>query len=121
MSGRDPYTGRFLPGHSGNELGRRPAAWQRELQQAYLKVTVDAISPEDWEAIIKRAIEDAKTGSHPNLARAFLARYILPSPEALVAVLQRQEEEIKIIVVFGDQDRQNVIDQTSYEVRNEQD
>jgi hypothetical protein len=67
---RDPKTGRFLPGHAGGP-GRPP----RAIETDYLQNLADQVTLEDWAAITRRAVMDAKKGSAA--ARAWLSKYVL--------------------------------------------
>jgi hypothetical protein len=64
--------GRFAKGTKTG--GRLP----RVKEDAYLEVTFGACSEEDWAAIIRRIVVQAKKGSVKSAE--FLAKYLLPRP-----------------------------------------
>ena len=64
--------GRFLVGHALGGPGR-PA---REREESYLQKLHEVCTLEEWEAICRRAVEDAKRGD-PR-ARRWLSSYLLP-------------------------------------------
>lgn len=63
--------GRFLKGGYRGGPGRPP----RKTEMSYLALMTVEVTPDDWAAICRRAVTDAKRG-RPH-ARAFLARYLL--------------------------------------------
>jgi hypothetical protein len=65
--------GRFVKGH--DKLGGRKS---RAIEEAYLKIFKDTVSPDDWKEIIKRAVKDAKLGDAT--ARKFIADYLIGAP-----------------------------------------
>ena len=69
MSGRQ-RNGQFAKGNSGGP-GRPPLAIEKD----YLTTLSDAVSADDWRAVVTRAVEDAKTGD-PR-ARDWLAKYLI--------------------------------------------
>jgi hypothetical protein len=69
------HNGRFKEGGPGGP--GRPA---RKIEAEYLRITAEACSPDDWSAIVARAVKDAKAGDHRS--RDFLARYVLGVPKA---------------------------------------
>lgn len=64
--------GHFRPGNPGG--GRKRAV----TQYSYLKATVETCSVDDWQAIVRKAVENAKEGD--SAAREFLARYLMGAP-----------------------------------------
>jgi hypothetical protein len=68
--------GRFAPGNSGGP-GRPPRQTERE----YLRAMMAACTPEDWEEIVERTVQDAKEGDPK--AREWLARYLVGMPTVL--------------------------------------
>lgn len=82
--------GRFKKGNPG---GGRKA---RAVEQAYLKIFKDTVSPDDWREIIKRAVKDAKLGD--NIARKFIADYLIGAP------VQKVDAKISgdMIINWGD-------------------
>ena len=63
--------GRFVKGVSGNPRGRG----KKEVEESYLQAFRDAVSPLDWNAILVRAVTDAKKGDA--VARKFVADYLI--------------------------------------------
>ena len=68
---RDSH-GRYVKGHSGNPQGRSID------QYKYLKKMEAAVSAEEWIAIIRKAVEQAKRGD-PR-AREWLSDYLMGKP-----------------------------------------
>lgn len=66
---QDPVTGKFLPGNKAS-TGR-----PRRIEE-YDKITMSECTPEDWRAIIRKAITQAKRGDR--YARAFLEGHYNP-------------------------------------------
>lgn len=62
----------FKPGNPGG-----PGRPKRETERAYLSVMMRLCPPSTWATICERAVQDALAGD--DKARAFLARYLLPS------------------------------------------
>ncbi len=71
-NGRD-YHGRFAPGHPGGP-GRPPSAKERE----YLETLGSVCTIDDWRAICRRAVKDARAGDHR--ARNWLSKYLVGNP-----------------------------------------
>lgn len=65
--------GRFAQGHE--KIGGRK---KKATEERYLEIFKDAVSEEDWRAIILRAILDAKRGD--TAARKFIADYLVGPP-----------------------------------------
>ncbi len=66
--GRD---GKFLSGNAGG-----PGRPRREKERQYFDTIANAVSFEAWQAVVERALVDAKAGDAK--ARDWLARYLLP-------------------------------------------
>ena len=62
--------GTFAKGNSGG-TGRPP----RRIEAHYLVAMSEIVSPEDWQEIVSKAVQDAKQGDKD--ARNWLARYLL--------------------------------------------
>jgi hypothetical protein len=71
--------GKLKKGSVLNPKGRP----KKEREQAYYDVLVSSVSVDDWQAIITRAVSDAKKGDP--VARKWLADYLIGPP------VQRQE------------------------------
>lgn len=77
---RDAH-GRLLPGTACvNPAGRLP----REREQELLGIMRSEVTPELWLSITRRAIVDAAAGD--SASRAWLSKYLLPTPTQPVAV-----------------------------------
>jgi hypothetical protein len=79
MTDRD-NKGRFVKGQSGNPAGRP----KREVEEAYLQATIARVSMDDWQSVVKKAVEQAKDGNSE--ARRWLAEYIMGKPRSPVDV-----------------------------------
>ena len=77
MAERDE-SGRFVKGHSGG-----PGRPKKERELRFLEITLAACTFDDWKAVVKKAIDQAKRGDA--VARKWLADYLIGSP------VQRQE------------------------------
>ena len=66
--------GRFVKGNSGGP-GRPP----KEREERYYEITMTACTYKDWEAIIKKAIEQAKRGDA--IARKWLSDFLVGTPD----------------------------------------
>ena len=74
--------GRFAKGNPGG-----PGRPRLKTETAYLKAMVDAVSEDDWQAIVRRAVCDAKDGDHQ--ARTWLANYLLGKPDTSAPALKK--------------------------------
>ena len=72
MATRDE-NGRFLKGHA--PMGGRPP---RAKEEMYYRILMTACSKKDWEAIVAKAVEQAKRGDA--IARKWLADYLVGPP-----------------------------------------
>jgi hypothetical protein len=80
--------GRFAAGNPGG-----PGRPRRATERAYLATLSDAISLEDWRAIVGRAVSDAKDGDPK--AREWIANYVLgPQPMTLLELAAAEELEV---------------------------
>ena len=66
--------GRFVKGHSGNPNGRS----KKEIEQDYMDATIRSVSIGDWEAIVLKAIAQAKKGD--TAARKWLGDNLVGLP-----------------------------------------
>ena len=78
--------GRFLPGAPGGP-GRPKLAKEVE----YLRSMVSVCSVEDWQAITKQAVIDARDGD--SRARDWLSRYLLPEGDNRPALEEETEAD----------------------------
>ena len=77
MAERDA-NGRFVKGHTisrGNRGGRPP----KKREERYYEILVSSVTFADWEAIVKKASDQARRGDAT--ARKWLADYIVGVPE----------------------------------------
>lgn len=70
--------GRFVTGNGGG-----PGRPKKERKERYYEITMTACTFEDWQAIVTRAIQDAKRGD--TAARKWLADYLVGVPETPLA------------------------------------
>ncbi|MBI1900480.1 MAG: hypothetical protein HYS13_05110 [Planctomycetia bacterium] len=68
-SGRNA-NGKFAPGNLGG-----PGRPRRAVERDYLAALSDAVSLDDWKAVVARAVADAKAGDAR--ARDWLSRHVL--------------------------------------------
>ena len=64
----------------------------RRIEADYLRVLVDAVSPDDWRKVVAETLAAAKRGDAQ--ARAWLAHYLIgkpatPAPSALTVLVQQ--------------------------------
>jgi hypothetical protein len=71
--------GKFIKGVSGNPAGRP----KKEREERYRDILVNSVTFADWEAIIGKAVKQAKGGD--SVARKWLSDYLIGPP------IQRQE------------------------------
>ena len=71
-SGRDPATGRFLPGHNMPGPGRNAKRQHNEMVKAVL---LEVITPDDITAIMRKIVSMAKTGDN-TATKVFLDRML---------------------------------------------
>lgn len=99
MGIRDPVTGRFLPGQTGNPAGRLP----RQTESEYLEITMQQCTTKRWAEVVAQAVADALDESPHVRARAreWLAKYVIGEPNQLHQLLYREEKSFEIIVKFS--------------------
>lgn len=66
--------GQFIKGQTGNPKGRPP----KKREDRYLEITISTCTFDDWKAIIKKAVADAKRGD--SVARKWLSDYLVGPP-----------------------------------------
>lgn len=69
--------GHFVKGNKASP-GRKPRVTEAE----YMEITIAAVSPDDWSAIVEKAVKDAKKGA-PD-ARRWLSDYVLGKPPQIL-------------------------------------
>ena len=75
--------GKFQKGNAFG-VGNRGGRPSRAVELQFLSTLVDTVAPEDWVAIIMKAVEQAKAGEWR--ARAWLSNYLLGTPIRRVQV-----------------------------------
>lgn len=76
--------GRFVVGNPGG-----PGRPRRAIEREYLAAISEAVSLDDWRAIVGQAVKAAKEGD--DKARAWLARYVIgDNPITLTELLARE-------------------------------
>ncbi len=83
--------GRFVKGITGNPNGRP----RKDREVEYYRILINACTPDDWEAIIDKAIEQAKRGD--SVARQFLADYLVGAPETNINLKGKGGFDIHVI------------------------
>ncbi len=76
MGARDDK-GRFSKGNPGG-----PGRPRRTVEREYLDATLNSVSLEDWQAIVRKAVTDAKQGNA--WARSWLGDYVLGKPPQIL-------------------------------------
>lgn len=82
--------GRFANGNAGG-----PGRPRRPVETEYLAALGDAVSLDDWRQVVRRAVEDAKSGDAK--ARAWLTRHLIEgemSPLYTLALAERRGETV---------------------------
>lgn len=77
--------GRFVKGVSGNPNGRSP----KDREERYYEILLTAVTYEDWQAIVKKAAEQAKRGDA--MARKWLADYLVGTAQQKLDVTTNGE------------------------------
>lgn len=85
--------GRFVKGHTGG-----PGRPKRKTEEAYFDAFRKYVKPEDWKAIIEKAITDAKDGD--TAARKFLADYLIGPPIERKEISGADGSPLKVIVEY---------------------
>ena len=70
--------GQFIKGNGGG-----PGRPKKEREERFYEITLEACTYDDWRAIVKKAVDQAKKGDQA--ARKFLADYLIGPP------VQKQE------------------------------
>lgn len=89
MTERDE-NGKFVKGSSGNPRGRMP----KEREEKFYEITMNACTYKDWEAITRKAVEQAKRGDA--VARKWLADYLIGAPVQRTEVSGKDGNELTI-------------------------
>jgi hypothetical protein len=72
--------GRFVKGVSGNPKGRSP----KDREERYYEILLTAVTFEDWQAIVKKAAEQARKGDA--VARKWLSDYLVGTAQQKLEV-----------------------------------
>ncbi len=89
--------GRFVKGNGGG-----PGRPKREREVEYYRILQTAVSPEDWQLIVNKAVSEAKRGDA--VARKWLADYLIGPPVERKEIANPPGEKLLIeIVDVGDQ------------------
>lgn len=91
-NGRDGK-GRFA---SGNQLGVGGGRPRRSAEEQYLQTLVALVKKEDWQDIIEKAKEQAKSGD--DKARRWLSDYLMGKPVERVEMTGAEGEPIRIVI-----------------------
>lgn len=78
MTDRDEK-GRFTPGRQAAPGPGRPS---RASERAYLEAMISVVSLDDWKAITRRAVSEAKKGN--GYARQWLSEYLIGKPPTII-------------------------------------
>lgn len=93
--------GRFTHGNGGG-----PGRPRRATESQYMASLGDAVPLEDWQAIVRRALDDAKNGDWK--AREWLAKYLVGAePPSLLSIAANEERQANEDYV-GEVDREVV-------------
>ena len=92
MGDRDA-SGKFVKGNPGG-----PGRKKREVETDYLIALVKAVSMEDWEAIVHKAVVQARHGDA--VARKWLADYIIGAPVQRQEVTGADGGRVEIVVTY---------------------
>ena len=74
MAAARKENGQFVKGVSGNPAGRP----KKEREVRYMEITMNTCTYADWQAIINKAVAQAKKGD--SVARKWLADYLIGVP-----------------------------------------
>ena len=81
MSIQRDEKGRFLP---GQQMPAGPGRPSRQTEQDYLAVTIAEVSLDDWRAVVRQALKDAKKGN--GYARQWLSEYLIGKPPQILDI-----------------------------------
>jgi hypothetical protein len=91
MAERDK-NGKFAKGNKVSVGHGRPL---RRTEDRYMAVVIGAVSLEDWQAIVTRAVEDAKGGDVQ--ARKWLTSLVIGDKPSIVNVLANIEQDVDLV------------------------
>jgi hypothetical protein len=87
--------GRYLKGHKSN--GGRPS---RPKEEQYYRILMTACTPKDWNAIVLKAIDQAKRGDA--VARKWLSDYLIGPPVERKEITGADSQPLEIRVVYDE-------------------
>jgi hypothetical protein len=90
--------GKFTKGNSASKGNKGGGRLPKEREERYYEITLSAVTFEDWQAIIKKASEQAKKGDA--VARKFLADYLIGTAQQKLDVTTNGES-VNLIEVKG--------------------
>jgi hypothetical protein len=85
-------TGKFVKGVSGNPAGRP----RKEREERFYDIAVSAVTFDDFNQIVKKAVEQAKRGD--TAARKWLSDYLMGLP--IQKVEQTGDSNVTLTVVY---------------------
>ena len=86
--------GRFIKGVSGNPKGRSP----KDREERYYDILLTAVTFDDWQAIVKKAAEQARRGDP--VARKWLSDYLVGPVQQRIDVTTK-DESLNAITIKG--------------------
>lgn len=89
--------GKFVKGHP--PMGGRP---KREKEEQYYRILMTACSLADWEAIVDKAVEQAKRGDA--VARKWLADYLVGPPIERKELTGADGGKMEVIITYENAD-----------------
>lgn len=87
--------GQFIKGYSGG-----PGRPQRAVEEEYRAILVSTVTKSDWQAIIVRAVADAKRGD--SQARKWLSDYLIGPPVERKELTGQDGGPVSIIEIIRD-------------------
>jgi hypothetical protein len=88
--------GRFAPGNPGG-----PGRPSRAVERDYLRALNDAVSVDDWKAVVRAALAQAKEGDP--VARAWLEKYLIGTAPARLCDLAAEDVRAGLAVAPSDE------------------
>ena len=86
--------GRYVKGTSGNPNGRG----KRNREIAYYRIMETTVTPADWQAIVAKAVSQAKHGD--SLARKWLSDYLVGTPPQRHELTGSDGDPLKVLVEY---------------------
>lgn len=108
--GRDPETGRFMPGNKAHRLRENPGRKPKNIEKMFYQALKDRVSLEDWNQMVDeivaiakgKAVEGYRTVKPADRLRAFqiLAEYLAGKPTQPMDVRMKTTEYVKELLRF---------------------